>query len=180
MNAPDLADESDIAAEPGPAREPGLPAGATEAIRAAVHAELDEVVPYVLEALRRNKAFDEISDRLRAAERRIEARRERPVIIGVHHVLDRIRHLEFDQAIKQTLEDDIARVLSEAGYEETGRVGEPYDPGRHDAISGRAVDGEAVVTVVYARGLSSAGDVVIRAQVEVSPEPPPVQRTTWP
>jgi len=59
VNAPDLTEES------------GLPTGAADAIRTAVHAEFDEVLPYVVEALRRNNAFDEISDRLRAAERRI-------------------------------------------------------------------------------------------------------------
>jgi molecular chaperone GrpE (heat shock protein) len=151
--------------------EPELPTAAAEAIRAAVHAEFDEVLPYVLEALRRNKALDEISDRLRAAERRIEARQERPVIVSVHRVLDRIRHLEFDHAIKQALADDIASVLTEAGYEETGCAGEEYDPARHDAIDGRAVDGKAVVTTVHAHGLASFGDVIVRAKVEISPGP---------
>lgn len=157
MTAPDL--------DPGP----GLPAGASEAIRAAVHAEFDEVLPHVVAALRRNNAFDEINDRLRAAERRIEARQERPVIIGVHRVLDRTRHLDFDQAIRQALEDDLTAILTQAGYEETGRVGEDYDPARHDAIDGRALDGKAVITKVYAHGLGSFGDVVIRAKVEISP-----------
>ena len=158
MSAPDLTQESAPSAE------------ATEAIRAAVHAEFDEMLPYVVEALRRNNAFDEINDRLRAAERRLEARRERPVIVGVHHVLDRIRHLDFDPRIKQALDDDVARLLSEAGYEETGQVGEAYDPVRHYAIDGRAVDGQALVTKVHTRGLTSYGDVVVRAKVEISPE----------
>jgi molecular chaperone GrpE (heat shock protein) len=159
VNAQDLTEESE------------LPAGAAEAIRTAVHAEFDEVLPYVVEALRRDNAFDEINERLRAAERRIEARQERPVVLGVHRVLDRIRHFEFDQAIKQALTDDIARVLAEAGYQETGCVGEAYDPATHDAIDGRAVDGKAVVTTVHTRGLASFGDVVVRAKVEISPGP---------
>jgi molecular chaperone GrpE (heat shock protein) len=159
VNAQDLSEEAERRA------------GTAEAIRAAVHAELDDVLPYVVEALRRNSAFDEISNRLRAAERRIEARQERPVIVGVHGVLDRIRHLDFDQEIKQALEEDVARVLTEAGYEETGRVGEDYDPARHEAIAGRAADGKAVVTTVHTRGLTSFGDVVVRAKVEISPGP---------
>jgi molecular chaperone GrpE (heat shock protein) len=150
--------------------EPELPDAAVGAIRAAVHAELDDVLPYVVEALRRNKAFDEISDRLRTAERRIESRQERPVIIGLHGVLDRIRHLDFDHVVKQALEDDLTRVLGEAGYQETGQDGEAYDPARHHAIDGRAEDGRAVVTKVHSRGLASFDDVVIRAKVEISPE----------
>ncbi|MGO9582862.1 MAG: hypothetical protein ACLP36_08650, partial [Acidimicrobiales bacterium] len=59
----------------------------------------------------------------------------------------------------------------EAGYEETGRVGEDYDPDRHEAIDGRALDGRAVVTKVHTRGLTSFGDVVVRAKVEISPGP---------
>ena len=171
MNPPDLPQESVPTQGSDVTQESGLPTGTTEAIRSVVHAEFDEVLPWVLEALRRNKAFDEINDRLRAAESRIEARQERPVIIGVHRLLDRIRHLDFDQAIKKALERDIAHVLAKAGYEETGRVGEAYDPARHDAIDGRAVDGRAVVITVHTYGLSSFGDVVVRAKVEVSPEP---------
>jgi hypothetical protein len=168
MTAPDL-DE-----------EPGRAADTSDAIRAAVHAEFDEVLPYVVKALGRDKAFDEINERLRAAERRIEARQERPVIIGVHRVLDRIRHLDFDQAIKQALEDDITAILTQAGYAETGRVGADYDPACHDAIDGHALDGKAVITKVHAHGLDSFGDVVIRAKVEISPEksPPAAHDTT--
>jgi molecular chaperone GrpE (heat shock protein) len=162
-------DESVRADDPGPPGAPELPAGTAEAIRSAVHAELDEVLPYVVEALRRNNAFDEINDRLRAAERRIEARQERPVIIGLHRVLDRIRHLDFDQEIKQALADDLARVLTEAGYEETGQVGEEYNAARHDAIEGCATGGKASVTQVHTYGLTSFGDVVVRAKVEISP-----------
>jgi molecular chaperone GrpE len=157
------------AEEPELPELPGLPESAVGAIRAAVHAELDDVLPYVVEALRRNKAFDEISDRLRAAERRIESRQERPVIIGLHGVLDRIRHFDFDEAVRKALEDDLTRVLSEAGYQETGQDGEDYDPVRHEAIEGRATGGKAVVTKVHSRGLISFGDVVIRAKVEISP-----------
>lgn len=172
MNAPDLTGESELGDGPGLAVEPGLPEGIAAAVRAAVHAELDEVVPFVVEALRRNNAFDEINDRLRGAERRIAARQERPLVIGLHRVLDRLRHLEFDQAVKRALDDDIVHLLAEAGYEETGQVGEAYDLSRHDAIDGRAVDGRAVVSIVYGRGLTAFGDVVIRAKVEISQERP--------
>jgi molecular chaperone GrpE (heat shock protein) len=171
VNDQTLPEGGDHAGDPDLPEEPGLPAGAAEAIRSAVHAEFDEVLPYVVEALRRNNAFDEINDRLRAAERRIETRQERPMIIGLHRVLDRIRHLDFDQEIKQALADDLARVLTEAGYEETGQVGEDYNPGRHDAIDGYATDGKASVTKVHTYGLTSFGDVIVRAKVEISPGP---------
>ena len=121
VNDQEPPEEGVRANDPDLSGEPGLTAGAAEAIRSAVHAEFDELLPYVVEALRRNNAFDEINDRLRAAERRIEARQERPVIIGLHRVLDRIRHLDFDQEIKQALADDLARVLTEPAMRRPGR-----------------------------------------------------------
>ena len=144
-----------------------------EEIRAAVHAEFTPVLHYVADALGRNSAFDELSDRLRAAERRLEARRERPLAAAVYYLLDRLRHLDFDPAIKRELEADIVRMLYEAGFEETGQVGEAYNPAWHEAIDGRAVDGRARVTEIYTRGLSCVGDVVFRARVQVLPEPHP-------
>jgi hypothetical protein len=158
-----------VTADEAPEAGPGLPDGAVEAIKAAVRAEFDPVVPYLLEALRRDNAFDEISDRLRAAERRIQSRQERPVIVGLHRVLDRIRHLDFDPAVRQALDDDLTQLLGEAGYQETGTVGEDYDPDRHDAIHGRAEDGKALVSRVHSHGLVSFTDVVVRAKVEISP-----------
>ena len=51
-----------------------------------------------------------------------------------------------------------------------GRSAKCTNPVRHDAIDGRAVDGQALVTKVHTRGLTSYGDVVVRAKVEISPE----------
>jgi hypothetical protein len=151
--------------------ETGLPAAVGEAVRAAVHVEFDAVLNYVVEALRRNNAFGELNDRLRRAERRLETRRERPLIAGVYQLLDRLRHFEFDHAIRQALEDDIVKLLSDAGFEEIDDIGDAYDPVRHEAIEGRAIDGQASVTKVHTRGLASFGDVVFRARVEISPRP---------
>jgi molecular chaperone GrpE len=154
-----------------------LPAGVGEAVRVAVHAEFDEVLHYVVEALRRNKAFEELNDRLRTAERRLDARRERPIVVAVYNVLDRLRHFDFNEAVKNALEADIVKLLNAAGFQETGQVGEEYDPARHEAIEGRGIDGRATVTQVHTRGLSTFGDIVFRARVEISPEP--AQRR-WP
>jgi hypothetical protein len=142
-------------------------------IRAAVAQELEGILPYVLAAIKRDRAFDELSDRLSKAERRLEARRERPLAVAVHRLLNRMRHLDFDSGIKKSLETEFVRILTDAGFDETGQVGEKYDPSRHEALRGRAIDGKATVTEVDAPGLSSCGDVIVRAQVKVVPETTP-------
>jgi hypothetical protein len=161
-----------MAGDTGQRAEAALPAGVAEEIRTAVHAEFDPVLHYVADALGRNNAFDELRDRLRTAERRLEARRERPLVGSIYHFLDRLRHLDFDPIVKRDLEADLLRMLYDAGFEETGQVGEAYDPARHEAIDGRAVGGRATVTEIYTRGLTCLGDVVFRARVQVLPEAP--------
>jgi hypothetical protein len=138
-------------------------------VRAAVHAELDQILPYVVDAIKKNNAFDEMKDRLGRAERVVAARRERPLAVAVHRLLIRLRHLDFDQAVKASLDTELVKILTEAGFEEIGRVGEDYDPARHDALGGRVIDGNGTVTEVDARGLGSFGDIVVRAQVQVAP-----------
>lgn len=152
-----------------PTAEPALAASVADAVRVAVRDEFDQVLQHVVDALRRNSAFDELSDRLRTAERRLETRRERPLVAALHRLLDHLRHLDFDESVKSVLDAEIVAMLREAGFEETGRVGEAYDPARHEAIGGRSEGGRATVARVDTRGLSSFGDVVFRAKVQITP-----------
>jgi molecular chaperone GrpE (heat shock protein) len=161
--------DADGSGEPGRDERSDVPAGLAEAVRSAVHDEFDQVLHYVVDALRRNNAFDELSDRLRAAERRLEARRERPLVVAVYRLLDHLRHLDFDPEVKEVLAAEIVEMLTAAGFEETGRVGEAYNPALHEAIDGRSNGGRATVSRVDTRGLCSFGDVVFRAKVHISP-----------
>ena len=173
MAGPDEAALPDEATRPAETTAPGegaaLPAGVGETVRAAVRDEFEQVLHYLVEALRRNNAFDELSDRLRTAERRLETRRERPLVAAVYRLLDHLRHLDFDHSVKDVLDAEIVTMLREAGFEETGCVGEVYDPARHEAIGGRSAGGRATVARVDTRGLSSFGDVVFRAKVQITP-----------
>jgi hypothetical protein len=164
-------------AEARSAAPEGLALGVAEAIRAAVHVEFEPILPHLVHALDRNRAFDSLDDRLRTAERRIAARQERPLVVAVHSLLGRVRRFDFDQAVKSAIETDIVRILTDAGYQETGRVGEAYDPARHEAIEGQAIDGTAWVAKVHTRGLSCLDDVMIRAKVQVVPGS---TARTWP
>lgn len=167
--ARDGAPEDDGPAAAGAVGTAAVAEGLAEVVCAAVRDELDGILPHVLAAIKRDRAFDELSSRLSRAERRLEARRERPLAVGVHRLLNRLRHLDFDPAVKDSLEAELVKLLDDAGFDEVGRVGEEYDPARHDALGGRVIDGKGSVTEIHARGLSSFGDVVVRAQVRVSP-----------
>lgn len=146
------------------------PAELTRLIRVAVHDELSWLPDHVLDQIRRDRAFDALNDRLRSAERRLETRRERPLIVAVHRMLNRLRRLDFDQAVKDSLEAELVKILASAGMTETGQVGEEYDADRHEALEGTtADDGTATVAEVLAPGLGAFDEVVIRSLVRIAP-----------
>jgi hypothetical protein len=140
-----------------------------ELVGNAVREQLDEVLPHIVTAIRQNHAFDELSTRLSRAERRLETRRERPLVMALHGMLIRLRHLQFDSQVKNSLDAELVQILHDAGFEEIGRVGDEFDLDRYEALSGRTTDGIGTVAEVYAAGLASFGDVIVRAQVEVAP-----------
>jgi hypothetical protein len=165
---------SDRQGVPEPAAPATDPAELTRLIRAAVHDELNWLPDHVLAVVKRDRAFDALNDRLRSAERRLETRRERPLIVALHRMLSRLRRLDFDQDVKESLDAEIVQILASAGISEIGQVGEPYDPARHEALQGHtAADGTAAVVEVLAPGLSSFDDVIVRSQVRIAPDADP-------
>jgi molecular chaperone GrpE (heat shock protein) len=138
-----------------------------EDLRQAIRGELDEVVPHLVAALKRDRAFDALTERLAQAEQRLEARRERPMAVAVLRALHQLRHLDFEPTVKRTLDHELTTVLNAAGFQETGAAGEPFDPARHQPLSGASQGGDGVVAEVYASGLTCFDDVILRAQVRV-------------
>jgi molecular chaperone GrpE (heat shock protein) len=85
----------------------------------------------------------------------------------VHRVLQRLRHLEFEPEARSALDAELVEVLAQAGYQEIGAVGEPFDPRRHQALDGVTRHGRGAVVELYATGLACFGQVAVPAQVRV-------------
>jgi hypothetical protein len=162
--------------EPGEAVSgPPVAAHLAALIRTVLRDELDGVLPHIVAALKRDQAFTEISERLRAAEQLLSARRERPTAVAILRVLHRLRHLELEETLRESLDLELVGILNAAGFEECGAIGEPFAPDWHEPLEGRTSDGKGIVAEVYASGLSSFGDIIVRAQVRVTPPVIPVQ-----
>lgn len=152
-----------------------------EQLAAALRHELDEVLPHVVNALKRHDGVAELRRRLDLAEKRLADREQRPLIAGVRRVLVIVRRLDFDPDAKEAISSELERVLVGAGYQEFGEPGEAFDPERHEAIEGEAAAGSAVVTELLEPGLETLGDVVARAKVAVASNPerlPPPEEPT--
>jgi hypothetical protein len=170
MTEPTMTSTDAPAAAP-PAADPSTSDGAAvgAAITAAVRTEFDQVVPHLVAALKRDRAFDDLVKRLADTERRLDVRRDRPLAVSVHRLLQRVRRLSMEPETRAALDAEILEILDQAGFGEYGAVGDTFDPDLHDPIAGRTDGGRAQVVEVLASGLASYGDVVIRAQVRVRP-----------
>lgn len=141
----------------------------TDIVRGAVRAELDQVLPHVVAALKRNEAVAALTQRLDRAEKQVAEQGQRPLIRGLHGMLGTVRRLDFDGRVKDAIVGELERLLVGAGYTEFGEVGEPYDPQRFDAIAGEASDGRAFVSEVFEPGLETLGMTLVKAKVRVTP-----------
>jgi hypothetical protein len=139
-----------------------------EPLPAAIRHELDQVLPHLVAALKRQDAVAELRRRLDLAEKRLSEREGRPLIRGLRDTLGFVRGLDFDPEAKEAITTKLERVLVGAGYEEFGEPGEAFDPARHEALAGEAPAGSAVVAGLIEPGLETLGEVVVRAKVEVA------------
>lgn len=152
------------------ADDPAGVAGAPDLadVRMAVRDELDQIVPHVIAALKRNDGVADLARRLDDAERRLASRDSRPVISRIYRLLGLVRRFELPEDVRTALTSELEDVLRGAGYTEFGAVGDAFDPARHEALDGAAEFGSAVVAKVYEPGLATLGEVVVAARVRVA------------
>ena len=112
------------------------------------------------------KQYRETDTRMRVLETRLRNRQERPLIIRMANLLSDVRRIESGEDVKLHAEEALLDILTSAGYQEFGSVGDQFNPGFHEPMSGSA-GRESVVTRVYRRGLACYGDVIIKAKVDV-------------
>lgn len=133
----------------------------------AIRAELDQVLPHVVTALKRQDAVEELRHRLDLAEKRLAERQQRPFVAGVRRVLVMVRRLDFEPDAKGAIAAELERVLVGAGYAEFGEEREAFDPRRHEVVEEPGEQSEVVVVEVLEPGLETLGEIVVRAKVRV-------------
>lgn len=138
-----------------------------ERISEVIRGELDQVVPHVVTALRRHDGVAELARRLDVAEKRLADRDARPMVSRLYRLLGVVQRLEMDGAVRDTLEAEIGGILTGAGYETFGAVGEAFRSEEHEVLEGSAESGDAQIVEVYEPGLKTLGEVVVRARVRV-------------
>ncbi len=126
-----------------------------------------EMIARVLEPIA-SRTYEQTQARVRALEKKVLSRQERPTINRLHELSCSVQRLSEAADAKTHLEEALLDLMSSLGYEHFGRVGDAFEDTRHEVVA--AVEGaDPTVSIVHAPGLESFGDVVVRARVEVAP-----------
>lgn len=129
---------------------------------AAIKQDFEQILPALVDALKRNRYFDEMERQLRRAEKVAEAWRDWPLVVGVHDVILTMRAApSSDPAIVEQLADILYR---SAGVEEFGFVGEEVDPTQVE-ISSSEGDGSSIVVSESQRPGLRIGHLPIRKAI---------------
>ena len=133
--------------------------------------DLERIAAHLVPFLK--ASYNDTQERLKRAERVIASRQERPAIVGMHRLLSALRRLDGSADVPEFAEEGLATLLNELGYQEFGSPGDPYDPVRHEPVSGQTERGRGQIARVHRRGLACHGDVIVRAVVDVMVEDAP-------
>lgn len=153
---------------PSAGADAAVTAAVVAEVRGALRDELDQVVPHVVGALKRQDAVADLSTRLDRAERRLAERDRRPLVAGIRRVLGDVRRLDLPEDAGRMIVAELEGLLVGAGYTEYGEVGERFDPRRHEALDGVVSDGGiGTVVEVLEPGLETLGEVVVTAKVRI-------------
>ena len=144
-----------------------IDAPSEDPVAETIRAELDQVLPHVVTALKRQDTVEELRHRLDRAEKRLAERQQRPFVAGVRRVLVMVRRLDFEPDAKEAIATELERILVGAGYAEFGEEGEAFDPRRHEVVDGPAEQSGTTVVEVLEPGLETLGEIVVRTKVRV-------------
>lgn len=128
--------------------------------------DIEQILPSLVDALKRNRYFDEMEKQLRHAERIAEAWRDWPLLVGVHDVILAMRATpNLDPALAEQLSDVLYR---SAGVEEFGFIGEEIDPTMLEISGSEGAGPRIIIQETQRPGLRIGHSPIRKAIVSVT------------
>jgi hypothetical protein len=149
----------------------GAPSSDEQALVSAIsemRADLDRMVPHILNILRRDE--EEHRTRLVELERRSREIPTWPLAVGVHAFVERMRQTSMPPELSESIQLELGALLTSQGFRTFGHAGQAFALARHE-VAGASVQGAGpwVVDKVLIHGLAWMDQVVQRAVVTVTP-----------
>ena len=133
---------------------------------AEIKQDVEQILPALVDALKRNRYFDEMEKQLRRAQDVAAVWRDWPLVVGVHDVLLAMRSApDSDPAMVEQLSDVLHRTT---GVEEFGLPGEEIDPTTAEISSSTGAGSLLVVEECQRPGLRIGHHLIRKAIVSVT------------
>jgi hypothetical protein len=128
-----------------------------------------KMIPALRAAIARDNSFEAMDTRLKKLEAERSAYPQWKMASDIHKFRVRMLHTSMPNDLKESIDEEITKILENQGFKKFGQIGEPFDEQFHHVVDMKDDRGsDLYVDQVISPGLTWMKRVVLKADVVVS------------
>ena len=131
--------------------------------------DMYKMIPALRAAIARDSSFEAMDARLKKLEAERSAYPQWKMAADIHKFRVRMLHTSMPKDLKESINEEITKILDNQGFKKFGEVGEPFNELHHRVVDMKDDQGsDLFVDQVVSPGLTWMKKVVLKADVVVS------------
>ena len=131
--------------------------------------DMYKMIPALRAAIARDNSFEAMDTRLKKLEAERSAYPQWKMASDIHKFRVRMLHTSMPNDLKESIDEEITKILENQGFKKFGEVGEPFNELHHRVVDMKDDQGsDLFVDQVVSPGLTWMKKVVLKADVVVS------------
>ncbi|GEM_PF-3120354 len=131
--------------------------------------DMYKMIPALRAAIARDSSFEAMDTRLKKLEAERSAYPQWKMASDIHKFRVRMLHTSMPNDLKESIDEEITKILENQGFKKFGQIGEPFDEQFHHVVDMKDDRGsDLYVDQVISPGLTWMKRVVLKADVVVS------------
>jgi len=131
--------------------------------------DMYKMIPALRAAIARDSSFEAMDTRLKKLEAERSAYPQWKMASDIHKFRVRMMLTSMPNDLKESIDEEISKILENQGFKRFGRIGEPFDEQKHHVVDMKDDRGsDLFVDQVISPGLTWMKRVVLKADVVVS------------
>ena len=131
--------------------------------------DMYKMIPALRAAIARDNSFEAMDTRLKKLEAERSAFPQWKMAANTHKFRVRMLHTSMSDELKESIDEEITKILENQGFRKFGEVGEAFDELKHRVVDMKDDRGsDLFVNQVISPGLTWMKRVVLKADVVVS------------
>ena len=130
--------------------------------------DMYKMIPALRAAIARDSSFEAMDTRLKKLEAERSAFPQWKMAADIHKFRVRMLHTSMPDELKESIDEEITKILENQGFRKFGEVGEAFDESKHRVVDMKDDRGsDLFVDQVISPGLTWMKRVVLKADVVV-------------